>query len=185
MDISRIFKFANSFLKSAALSQDVSELIQEMNKNGVRYVIIGGEAMERHKLRKSCGDIDIFVEKSLENSKRIFKSLVDFGYPVRGLGITPTTFCDVDGPAMNAALPGHVEIIVDIKEMPITFDQAYLFSEEENGIHWLSRQGLANMKGHRNINERRERDRIDLELLEGVGITPKDIEEEIKVAHIR
>ena len=111
--------------------------------------------MERCKVRNSCGDKDIFVEKSPQNSKNIYEALVDFGYPVHALGITPTTFSDVGGPAMNAALPGHVEIISSIQEMPVTFEQAYRFSEEENGIHWLSPQGLANLKGHKNITERR------------------------------
>jgi hypothetical protein len=182
MNISRVLKYAQTFLKSAALSPDVMELVQELNKNDVRYVIIGGEAMERCKLRNSCGDVDIFVEKSPENSRRIYKALADFGYPVRGLGITPDTFSNVGGPAMNAALPGHVEIIVDIKEMPVTFEQAYRFSEEDNGIHWLSAQGLANLKGHKNIEKRRERDLTDLEFLAGKGITPQEIEEEVKVA---
>lgn len=186
MDISQLLKYAHTFLKEAALSQDVLELVQELNKNGVRYVIIGGEAMERCKLRDSRGDIDIFVEKSPENSRRIYKSLAEFGYPVRGLGLDPDTFSDVNGPAMNAALPGHVEIIVDIKEMPTTFEQVYRFSEEDNGIRWLSAQGLANMKGHKDITERRERDRIDVELLEGIGISPEETEEEsAKVAMVR
>jgi uncharacterized protein YjiS (DUF1127 family) len=178
MDLFKLLKYAKAFQKAASLSSDVLELIQEMNKNGVRYVIIGGEAMERCKLRNSCRDIDIFVEKSPENSRRIFKSLAEFGYPVRGMEITPETFSDVGSPAMNAALPGHVEIIVNIKEMPVTFEQAYRFSEEDNGIRWLSAQGLANLKGHKNIKERRERDRIDVELLEGIGISPEEIEEE-------
>lgn len=178
MDSSKILRYASAFFAIAKFTSDHMDLFKTFKDNGVRYVVIGGEAMERCKTRNSCGDKDILVDKSPENSRRIYKALVEFGYPVHILGITPDTFSDVGEPAMNAVLPGNVEIISSIKEIPISFEQAFRFSEEENGIHWLSPQGLANLKGHKDISERRERDLIDLELLKKHhGVTPQEIDE--------
>lgn len=50
-------------------------LYKSLNKNKVKYVIIGGVAGIIYGLPRTTIDIDIFIEPTLENSQRLLKAL--------------------------------------------------------------------------------------------------------------
>lgn len=182
MDFQIIFKFAEIFYKAATLSTDQLELIKIFNHYGVKYVVIGGSVLGQHGVRDASNDLDIFVEPSKQNSGLIYESLVDFGIPVKLWNVTPKTFVNTpEGRAQNLRA-GNIEVIADINEIPISFEQAYRYAEdvEINGvpIKYMSLQGIANMKQHSD----REKDLQDLELLREMGIHPEKLEE-TKVAN--
>lgn len=56
--------------------EDLLELCQYLNREQVKYVLIGGFAMIYHGLPRATEDIDLLVESSPENVKRIKKALL-------------------------------------------------------------------------------------------------------------
>ena len=64
---------------------DFRDLILALNKYEVRYVIIGGYAVGVHYDPRTTKDLDVFVETSEENSRRIFAALKAFGAPLSGM----------------------------------------------------------------------------------------------------
>jgi len=60
--------------------KDFEELLRLFNKNKVRYCVVGAYAVAFYAKPRYTKDIDILVEASLENSKRIVKSLNEFGF---------------------------------------------------------------------------------------------------------
>ena len=60
--------------------QDFEELLRLLEKNNVRYLIIGGYAVAFHGYPRFTQDIDIFYYDSKDNIKKIIKSLVEFGF---------------------------------------------------------------------------------------------------------
>ena len=67
------------------VQKDYDELLKLFNKNKVKYCIIGAYAVAFYGRPKYTKDMDILVEPSPENAKRIVKSLVDFGFKSLGL----------------------------------------------------------------------------------------------------
>jgi len=63
-------------MSSKELDEALIELCQAFNKEGVRYVIIGGFAMIMHGLARLTEDIDFFIEDSPENIIRLKKALL-------------------------------------------------------------------------------------------------------------
>jgi predicted nucleotidyltransferase len=50
--------------------KDFAEFLDALNKNGVRYVVIGGIAVLSHIPYRTTRDIDVLIEPSLENAQR-------------------------------------------------------------------------------------------------------------------
>jgi hypothetical protein len=60
------------------LSADVQELLRLLHEHGVRYVIVGGEAVIHHGYPRLTGDIDLFYDRSAANAGRLFAALREF-----------------------------------------------------------------------------------------------------------
>ena len=67
---------------------DIAKLLTSLNAHKVRYVIIGAAAFAVHGWSRATRDIDIFIEASEKNAKRLLKVLDAFGYDVADLSVT-------------------------------------------------------------------------------------------------
>ena len=62
------------------LPKDFKEFIELLNKNNVRYIVIGGYAVVYHGYVRSTNDIDIWIDIREDNIENILKALDDFGF---------------------------------------------------------------------------------------------------------
>jgi tRNA nucleotidyltransferase/poly(A) polymerase len=62
------------------LNQDFREFFGLLNKNEVRDLIVGGDAVAFHGHPRSTRDIDIWVDATPENAARLGQSLREFGF---------------------------------------------------------------------------------------------------------
>lgn len=67
--------------------QDYLELLQLLNEHKVKYLIIGGYAVINYAEPRYTKDLDIWVEPSVQNAKKLLKALEDFGAPTDNLTI--------------------------------------------------------------------------------------------------
>lgn len=66
--------------------QDTQDLLLLLRKFGVRYLIVGAEAVIFHGYARLTGDVDIFFDSSPENCEKLFQALREFwGGAVPGL----------------------------------------------------------------------------------------------------
>ena len=62
------------------LPRDFQDFLRLLNANAIRYVVIGGYAVAFHGYVRYTGDLDIFVELSLENAEKLTCALREFGF---------------------------------------------------------------------------------------------------------
>lgn len=62
------------------LPKDFKEFIKLLNKNNVRYIIIGGYAVVYHGYVRTTNDIDIWIDICEDNIKKVIKALDEFGF---------------------------------------------------------------------------------------------------------
>lgn len=67
--------------------QDYLDLLQCLNENKVKYLIIGGYAVIQYAEPRYTKDLDIWVEASLPNAKKVLKALSLFGAPTDNLEV--------------------------------------------------------------------------------------------------
>ncbi|HHH49394.1 MAG TPA: hypothetical protein ENK52_00260 [Saprospiraceae bacterium] len=63
-------------------NDDFRDFIQALNKAKVKYILVGGYSVILHGFSRSTGDMDIWVEPSSENYKKLSIAFAKFGLPI-------------------------------------------------------------------------------------------------------
>lgn len=143
---------------------DYVELLQCLNASKVKYLIIGGYAVIRYAEPRYTKDLDIWIEASPQNAKRVYSALKEFGAPIDNLTVA------------ELATPGLVYIF---GIPPIRVDILNRAKGATFPTAWKSRQKVpldgtyAYFVDIRNLRKLkraagRAQDLADLEALEGV-----------------
>jgi hypothetical protein len=61
------------------MTKDFAEFLDALNKNGASYVVIGGIAVLSHIPYRTTRDIDVMIEPTLENARRVHAAVRDWG----------------------------------------------------------------------------------------------------------
>lgn len=143
------------------LNKDYHEMLQILKENEVQFLVVGAYALGAYGYPRATGDIDIWVNNSLKNSKRIFNSLAKFGAPLSG--ISENTFTEKNIVFQIGIAPRRVDIITHIDG--VSFKDAYksrkLIDVEGLEIPFISKKDL--IKNKRSTG--RERDKLDADQL--------------------
>lgn len=59
----------------AATLEDLVELCRELNKQGAKYVVVGGFAIRAAGYLRETMDVDLIMDTSLENEAKVYRSL--------------------------------------------------------------------------------------------------------------
>ena len=147
------------------LNSDYKDMLQILLGNGVKFLLVGAYAMGAHGYPRATGDIDIWVEPSADNSRRVYRSLAAFGAPLHE--IDEATFVRPGIVFQIGVAPRRIDIITAISG--VRFDDAYqqcqIVEIEELPIPILSRSDLIRNKRATG----REKDRLDADRLENDG----------------
>jgi hypothetical protein len=147
------------------LNSDYKDMLQALLDNKVKFLLVGAYAMGVHGYPRATGDIDIWVEPSIDNSRRVYRSLVTFGAPLHE--IDEATFTKPGIVFQIGVTPRRIDIITAISG--VRFDEAYQQRQtveiEELPIPILSRSDL--IKNKRTTG--RDKDRLDADQLENDG----------------
>lgn len=147
------------------MPEDLKELLRAFNEQGVKYLIVGGYAFGVHAEPRATKDLDIFVRSDEENSKKIFRALIQYGAPLADF--TSSDF--MDGTTFQIGQPpARVDILQRIDG--VTFDQAWEnriegFVDEQIKAAVISKQDLIRNK----LATGREQDRLDVKKLRAAG----------------
>jgi hypothetical protein len=63
-------------------NSDFQEFLLALNKNEVKYVLVGGYSVIYHGFPRTTGDIDIFVEVSKNNYDKLVQAFEQFQMPL-------------------------------------------------------------------------------------------------------
>lgn len=55
--------------------EDILKFFQILNKHSVKYILVGGLAVNYHGFSRSTGDVDLWVDESYENRKKLVDAL--------------------------------------------------------------------------------------------------------------
>ena len=65
----------------------LQRVIQSLNDNQVRYLVVGGYAVALHGHPRYTKDLDVWIEMSPENAAKMVKALEQFGFGSLGLKV--------------------------------------------------------------------------------------------------
>ena len=67
------------------LNSDFKELVSVLSSARVRYLVVGGHAVIEHTEPRYTKDLDVWVEATRENATRLWRALVKYGAPLKGV----------------------------------------------------------------------------------------------------
>ncbi|HSH03583.1 MAG TPA: DUF6036 family nucleotidyltransferase [Anaerolineae bacterium] len=143
---------------------DMLEFIGYLNQYDVRYLVIGGYALAFHGHPRYTKDIDIWIERTVANSRKLADALQDFGI----LFDEEAQKAFVNGGPIRIGWPPN---LIDIVGVPhgVVFDDVYEEREKVDfeglEIVFIGKDGLiANKRATGRLQ-----DLADIEAIEGTG----------------
>jgi len=109
---------------------DFKDLLRLFAENSVDYVVVGAYAMAAHGYVRATGDIDLFVEPSLENARAVYASLVAFGAPLSGIGADD--FAVPNNEYQIGVPPNRIDILTSIDGL--TYEETGRITVEVDGV---------------------------------------------------
>ncbi len=147
------------------VEKDFREFIELLNKNTVKYLVVGGFAIAFHSIPRYTKDIDILVEPSKENSKKLISVLEQFGFG--NIGLNEDSFQELDQIIQLGYPPLRIDLLTSI--MGVIFETAW--ENRENGTYgdvpcyFISKEDLIKNKKAAG----RKQDKADVESLRKIS----------------
>jgi len=145
------------------LNKDFREFIQSFEKNNVEYILVGGFAMILHGYPRTTGDIDLWVNRTKDNYKKIEFAFLDFGMPLFDMTQDNFLYHKYWDVFTFGKSPVAIDIMVKVKglEFETSFKNAVFFKDEDLNLRTLSKDDLIKAK----LAVKRGKDLDDLENL--------------------
>ncbi|MFZ1494682.1 MAG: hypothetical protein WAU60_14895 [Candidatus Competibacter denitrificans] len=103
------------------LSQDFKEFVELLNKNKVEYLIVGGYAVGMHGYPRYTGDLDIWINATVENAQKMVKVLDEFGFA--SFGLTEEDFTKLGNVIQMGYPPFRIDVLTKIDG--VEFEKCY------------------------------------------------------------
>jgi hypothetical protein len=143
-------------------NQDFKEFIQSLNDNQVRYLVVGGYAVALHSYPRYTKDMDVWIEITTENARRMVDALEQFGFA--SLGLNENNFLVEDQIIQLGYAPSRIAIITTLPgvEFKECYDKRIQVEIDEVKVNFID---LVNLRKNKKASGRLQ-DLADLEKLE-------------------
>lgn len=144
------------------LSNDLREFLESLNSGGVNYVIVGAHSFAFHCRPRFTGDLDILLEATRANAKKMVALLGAFGFATSRF--KESDFVEPGQVIQLGRAPNRIDLLTSISGIANTEVFATKVAAELDGIpvFMLSRDAL--IRNKRAVG--RAQDLADLEALE-------------------
>lgn len=103
------------------IPRDFKDFLRLLNAKRIRYVVIGGYAVAFHGYVRYTGDLDVFVELSVENAEKLTQALREFGFDLPA--VKPALFLRRGKVIRMGHEPMRLEILNEIDG--VSFQECY------------------------------------------------------------
>lgn len=144
------------------MNQDFKDLFKLLYDNEVKYLVVGAYAVIYYAEPRYTKDLDIWIEPTLENAKRLWKVLTVFGAPLKNISVED--FCNRELVYQIGIAPNRIDIIMDVSGVDFSsaWGKRVTSSYDKEPIYIIDIEDLIRAKKATN----REQDRIDIKNLE-------------------
>lgn len=129
-------------------NDDFRDFIRTLNIHKVRYILVGGYSVILHGYSRTTGDMDIWVDKTLDNYQRLRRAFLEFGMPV--FDMTEERF--LNDPNVDVFTygkpPSSIDVMIEVKGMDFNecYENSVFFEEDGLQIRTIHFNNLINAK---------------------------------------
>ncbi len=128
------------------MNSDFKELLRQLAENNVRYLIVGGYAVMHYCQPRFTKDLDIWIEPSKPNTRRLMAAFAGFGLPL--IAVTPADFERENFQYMIGRAPVLLDFLTSLPGLKFTNCWRTRVTDESEGfpVHYLSRAAVIKAK---------------------------------------
>ena len=93
-------------------SQDFKEFVSLLIKHNVEYLVVGGYAVGVHGHPRYTGDLDIWINPTLENAENVIQCINEFGFGA--FGLQSTDFTKIGNLVQLGYPPVRIDLLTEI-----------------------------------------------------------------------
>lgn len=108
-------------METVSLFPDFKEFLKLLNSSKVRYLLIGGYAVNFHGHYRTTGDIDLWIAVDAENANRLSIALQQFGFSAES--VPAAMFLESGKIFRFGVKPVRIELLTS--PSGVDFDQCY------------------------------------------------------------
>ncbi len=102
---------------------DFRDLLAELVRAEARFLVVGAHALSVHGVPRATVDLDVWIDRSPENAKRVWTALAAFGAPLDELQIHESDLTRSDMVAQFGLPPYRIDILTGISG--VSFAEAW------------------------------------------------------------
>ena len=99
---------------SQLFTDDYRELLAALLNNGARFLIVGAHALSVHGAPRATVDLDVWIEPTPTNARKVWQALEQFGAPLGSLGISEADLTAPDVVAQLGLPPNRIDILTGV-----------------------------------------------------------------------
>lgn len=128
--------------------EDFRDFIRELNDYEVRYILVGGYSVILHGYSRTTGDMDVWVDRTLENYNRLTLAFIHFGMGVFDMTKEKFLFDEDTDVFTFGRPPSSIDIMTKVKGLDFNecFENAIFFYEEDLPVRTIHLSNLIEAK---------------------------------------
>jgi Nucleotidyltransferase of unknown function (DUF6036) len=133
----------------------------------VRFLVVGAHALAAHGYPRATVDIDIWIEATRENARRVWLALADFGAPLDDLDVREEDLTRANVVAQFGLPPNRIDVLTAVSGLEFEAAWQNRVAAILEGVP-VQVLGLADLVKNKAATGR-DKDRVDIKGLEGKG----------------
>jgi hypothetical protein len=103
------------------MNQDFVDLLRAFTDAEVRFLVVGAYALALHGRPRATGDLDVWIDATVENADRVMTALAAFGAPLADISVADFSR---EGVVYQIGVPpGRIDILTELTGL--TFAEAW------------------------------------------------------------
>jgi hypothetical protein len=129
-----------------SFDDDFLDFLELCNRFEVRYLVVGGYAVSIHGYTRTTKDLDICIELSLDNAKKMVSVIREFGF--ESLNLTVVDFLKSDYITQLGYAPLRIDILNDLDgvDFKIAWDNRRVVVMKEIPVNFIGYYELLKVK---------------------------------------
>jgi len=110
------------------LEDEIEEFLSLLNKHTVKYILVGGLAVNFHGYSRTTGDVDLWIEDTKENRIKLVNALTEYKIEGAAIFLTHPLLAGFSELLLDSGI--YVDLMSDLQFLKqINFDECYKIAE--------------------------------------------------------
>jgi predicted nucleotidyltransferase len=105
------------------VNEDYHDILAALVEQEARFLVVGAHAVAAHGYPRATVDIDLWIESTPENARRVWRALALFGAPLEDLEVQENDLARTNVVAQFGLPPNRIDILTGISGL--SFGEAW------------------------------------------------------------